>query len=86
MEGKVVYLKRVKRTSLVIQWLRIPLPMQGNRFDPWSAKIPCAKEQLSLCTTTAEPTYHNYSCTRALEPVLHNERGHCSGREARALK
>ena len=55
MEGKAVYLKRVKRTSLVIQWLRIPLPMQGNGFDPWSGKIPRATEQLSPCTPTTEP-------------------------------
>ena len=27
-------------TSLVVQWLRIHLPMQGHRFDPWSRKIP----------------------------------------------
>ena len=25
------------------------------RFDPWSRKIPHAKEQLSQCTTTIEP-------------------------------
>ena len=24
------------------------------RFDPWSRKIPCATEQLSLCATTIE--------------------------------
>ena len=60
MEGKAVYLKRVKRTSLVIQWLRIPLPMQGNGFDPWSGKIPRAKDQLSPCATTAEPKHCTY--------------------------
>ena len=26
-----------------------------DRCDPWSRKIPCAKEQLSLFATTAEP-------------------------------
>ena len=24
------------RTFLVVQWLRIHLPMQGHGFDPWS--------------------------------------------------
>ena len=28
---------------------------RSHRFDPWSRKIPHASEQLSLCTTTAEP-------------------------------
>ena len=42
-------------TSLVAQWLRIYLPMQGHRFKPWSGKIPHATEQLSPCTTTTEP-------------------------------
>ena len=43
------------RTSLLVQWLRIRLPMQGHRFEPWSRKIPHAAEQLSLCTATTEP-------------------------------
>ena len=28
----------------------------GDRFEPWSRKIPHAAEQLSPCTTTTEPT------------------------------
>ena len=46
---------RFKGTSLVVQWLRILLPMQGTQFEPWSRKIPHAVEQLSLCATTTEP-------------------------------
>ena len=42
-------------TSLVAQWLRIRLPMQGHGFEPWSGKIPHAAEQLSPCATTTEP-------------------------------
>ena len=41
-------------TSLVAQWLRIRLPMQGHGFQPWSGKIPHAAEQLSPCATTTE--------------------------------
>ena len=55
-------------TSLVVQWLRICLPMQGHGFDPWAGKIPHAAEQLNPCTTTTEPVH--------LEPVLRNKRGH----------
>ena len=44
------------------QWLKIRLPMQRTRFEPWSGKIPRAVEQLSPCATTTEPepTCHNY--------------------------
>ena len=46
--------------SLVAQWLRIHLPMQGTQFEPCSGKIPHAVEQLSPCATTTEPARHNY--------------------------
>ena len=61
-------------TSLVVQWLRICLPCRGHGLDPWSGKIPHARGQLSLCTTTEalmsvlcskrsysneKPKYHN---------------------------
>ena len=32
--------------SLVAQWLRICLPMQGTQAESWSRKIPHAAEQL----------------------------------------
>ena len=44
----------------MVQWLRIRLPMQGTRFDPWSEKIPHAMEQLSPRAATTEPARHNY--------------------------
>ena len=40
-------------TSLVVQWLRIHLLMQGHGFDPWSGKITHAEGQL-------KPLNHNY--------------------------
>ena len=49
--------------SLVAQWLRIHLPMQGYRFKPWSGKIPHAAEQLSPCTTTTEPAFWSPQAT-----------------------
>ena len=45
-------------TSLVAQWLRICLPLQGTQVRalvPWCRKIPHAAEQLSPCATTTEP-------------------------------
>ena len=46
----------------------LPWWFSHEEFDPWCGKIPHALEQLSLCTTTTEPT--------CLEPVLHNKRSH----------
>ncbi|KAI4533974.1 hypothetical protein MG293_016993 [Ovis ammon polii] len=37
--------RRLPGPSLVVQWLRIRLPTQGTRFDPWSGKIPHAAER-----------------------------------------
>ena len=58
--------KRKKKTSLVAQWVRIRLPMQGTRV--WSL-VRDAAGQLS-------PLYHDYwsLCTQA--PVLFNKRSH----------
>ena len=47
---EVWWQRTVVRTSLVVQWIRISLPIQGTRFSPWSGKIPHASEQLSTCT------------------------------------
>ena len=50
--------------------------MQGTGFNPWSRKIPHATGQLSLSTTTNEPTCSNYWSPGALEPALRNKRSH----------
>ena len=42
-------------TSLVVQWLRIRLPMEGTQFDTWTRKILHAVAQLSPFATTTEP-------------------------------
>ena len=47
--------KTQMQASLVAQWLRIRLPVQGHRFEPWTGKIPHASEQLSPFATTTEP-------------------------------
>ena len=42
----------------MVQWIRIHLPMQGNRFDPWSEKRPRAAGQAQLVpqpTLSPEP-------------------------------
>ena len=41
-------------TSLLVQWLRICLLMQGTWFDSCSRKLPLSTEQLSPWATTTE--------------------------------
>ena len=48
----LVGLKCFRGASLVVQQLRICLPMQGHRFDPWSGKISYAKGQLNPGAST----------------------------------
>ena len=55
--------------SLVVQWLRVHLAMQGQGFDPWWWKIPYDKQQRSLGITTTETT---------LKPVVRNTRSYCN--------
>ena len=50
--------------SLVAQWLRVCLPMQGTRVRALVREDPHAAEQLGPCATTTEPA--------CLEPVSHN--------------
>ena len=47
--------KFIARTSLVAQWMRLHLPVQGPRFDPWSGKqIPLAATKIS-CVPQLRP-------------------------------
>ena len=52
--------------SLVVQWLRIRLSMQGTRIRSLLQEYP-------TCCGAAEPLQHNY-WAHALEPVLCNEK------------
>ena len=47
-------------TSLGAQRMKIHLPVQGNRFNPWSGKTPHAAGQLSPCAVVREPMSRNY--------------------------
>ena len=62
-------IKNNRRTSLVVQLLRIRLPMQGTRFDPCSGKIPHAEGQLSPCTTTTEPAHPRARALQQEKPL-----------------
>ena len=60
--------------SLVAQWLRICLLMQGTRVRALVWEDPTCSEQLGQWATITEPAH--------LEPVLHNKRGRDSERPA----
>ena len=68
---------------LVVQWLRIHMQGRGQEFYPWSRKIPHAMEQLSLCTTTAEPI-HPRACAPQQDKPLQWETHVPQGRVAPA--
>ena len=55
--------------SLVVQWLRICLPMQETQVPS------LVQEDLTYCRTT-KSMYHNYWSLWALEPTLCNKRSH----------
>ena len=57
-------LKERKGTSLVVQWLRIHLPMLGTRVWSLVRKTPHAVEQLSLCTTMTDPHPETMLCNK----------------------
>ena len=80
--------------SLVVQWLRICLPMQGSWVQPlvWEDPI-CHGATKPVCHNywawAVEPASHNYwACEpqllkpARLEPVLHNKRSHRSEKPA----
>ena len=80
----IVLKTRVKAgASLVVQWLRIRLPMQKT----WVRSL--VREDPTCCGATKptrhnywacalEPGSHNYWSPWALEPVLSNRRSHCN--------
>ena len=74
---------KIRGTSLVAQWLRICLPMQGTRVRALVREDP-------TCRRAIKPVRHNYwAC--ALEPASHNywsprTWSPCSTREATAMR
>ena len=58
-------------TSLVAQWLRIHLPMQGTWVRALVREDP-------TCGRATKPMRHNYWSPRRLEPVLRSKRSHCN--------
>ena len=56
-------------TSLLAQWIRICLPMQGTWVLSWFGKVPHATKQLSLCTTSAEAQVPYSPCSTTREAL-----------------
>ena len=80
--------KKAHRASLVAQWLRIRLPMQGTRVRAlvWEDPTCCRATQPvhhNYWACALEPSYHNYWARvpkllkpACLEPMLCNKRSH----------
>ena len=87
---KGIHLKWKCGTSLVAQWLRIRLPMQGTRVRALVREDPtCCRAtkpvQHNYWACTLEPASHNYwACVpqllkpQLLEPMLCNKSSHCN--------
>ena len=60
------------QTSLVVQWIRIRLPMQGTQ-------VRSPVRENSTGGTASNPAHYNNEPGH-LEPVLHDERGHGNGK------
>ena len=96
-KNKIAY-RRLGRTSLVAQWLRIHLPMQGTqlwalvREDPtWRGATKPVCHNYWACAL--EPASHNYwACVlqllkpTRLEPVLRNKTSHRNEKPAHRNK
>ena len=84
--------------SLVAQWLRIHLPMQGTRVRAQIHEDPtCCGATKPVChnywACALEPANHNYWACKpqllkpvCLEPVLHNKRSHRNEKPAHRSK
>ena len=73
-------------TSLVAQWLRLYLPVQGIWVPPLAWEDPtCCRAAEPVChnywALSSEPTHCNYWSQRALEPTLH-KRSRCNEKPA----
>ena len=60
-------------SSLVVQWLRIHLAMQGMWVQShiWGTEISASMEQLSLRQTT-DPAHHNQRACALQQKIPHN--------------
>ena len=86
------------RASLVAQWLRICLPMQGTQVQALAGEDPTCRRATkpvlhNYWACTLEPASHNYWAhmpqllkPACLEPVLRNKRSHDSEKPAHCNK
>ena len=61
-------------TSLVVQWLRIHLPMKGTQVQSLVQEDTTCYRELSRCTTSTEPVLHTTLLTTTRKkPMQCNE-------------
>ena len=74
-----LFLKPVYGTSLVVQWLRICLPMQGT-------PVLSLVWEDTTCHRATKPVHHTYWGPYALEAMLYNKRSHLIRRPCTATR
>ena len=81
-----IHFKRIFKTLLVVQWIRICLLMQGTQVRSLTWEDP-------TCRRATKPMHHNYwACAlepapqllkpMSLQPMLHSKRSHCNEKPA----
>ena len=95
---KFVFKLDLKRASLVVQWLRIRLPIQGTGVRALAREDPTCRGATkpvrhNYWAWALEPASHNYWAhmpqllkPACLEPMLHNKRSHHSEKPAHCNK
>ena len=58
------------RSPLVVQWLRIHLPMQRTQVQSLAREDPTCHRALSLCATTTEAYTFQRPCSAAREATV----------------
>ena len=66
------FLCTLERATLVTRGEECTCQCRRHGFNPWSRKIPHAKEAWRQRTTTIEPGSHDYWSPHTLEPELHS--------------
>ena len=82
-QGKDVGIKLRTEVSLVVQWLRIHLVMQGTRVHFLIQEDPTCREATkpvchNYCVYALEARSHTYQAHMSTESVLRNKRSRCN--------
>ena len=89
--SKSVFKNDPLRTSLVVRWIGIHLPVQGAQVSSlvWEDSTCHRAAKQVHCNYWAcflKPASHNYWSLYALEPILRSKRSHCNEKPVHPIK